>query len=211
MAKPLLFAIRHSQFAIKTYMEDDPAYDIAITVDCGLGIADCGLGIPPPASTGSLIDNRQSAIANLLREAVEATLRRHRTPAAQISVAIVDDGRMAHLNELHLKRDGPTDVLAFDLRDPPPAGQAMAPGEPVDGEIIVSVDTAAREANERGHGLDAELALYAVHGTLHLLGYDDRNERDGARMHEIEDEILSAIGVGAVYYGADFPVGEKTG
>ncbi len=69
----------------------------------------------------------------------------------------------------------------------------------VEGEIIVSADTAAREAHGRGHSFEAELALYVVHGTLHLLGYDDHDQEAADRMHEIEDEILTKLGVGAVY------------
>jgi probable rRNA maturation factor len=184
-------------------MEDDPAYDIAVTVDCRSSIDDRRLRFDECTSQRRQVDDRQSPIDNLLREAIEATLRRHRTPTAQISVALVDDARMADLNRLHLKREGPTDVLAFDLRDSPPRDASAAAAEPVDGEIIVSVDTAAREAGKRGHGLGAELALYAVHGTLHLVGYSDRTEDEAARMHEMEEQILSAIGIGAVFYGAD--------
>lgn len=69
----------------------------------------------------------------------------------------------------------------------------------LEGDIIVSADTAAREAEARGHDLAAELALYAVHGALHLLGYDDADPADAQRMHDMEDEVLSAVGIGPVY------------
>jgi probable rRNA maturation factor len=164
-------------------MDDDPAYDIAVT----------------------RISDRAPDCEQSLREAIQATFRRHQTPAAQISVALVNDDRMADLNELHLAQKGPTDVLAFDLRnnkqdDPhaPKSTDATA-HRSVEGEIIVSVDTAAREASRRGHSIDAELALYAVHGILHLLGYNDHDEHDAARMHEVEDEILRTVGMGVVY------------
>lgn len=144
-----------------------------------------------------------------VRDAVEATLRRHATGTARISVAIVDDAHMAGLNERHLHHKGPTDVLTFDLRDEPGAApladdapdgvQSGADNPQIEAEIVLSVDTAAREARKRGHGVRAELALYAVHGVLHLLGYDDHGAADAARMHEVEDEILAAIGLGAVY------------
>ncbi|MGB2986026.1 MAG: rRNA maturation RNase YbeY [Phycisphaerae bacterium] len=144
-----------------------------------------------------------------MREVIEAALHRHQTPSARISVALVDDVRMAHLNKLHLGHEGPTDVLAFDLRDDPPvpplvrggAGGGLGDGAGglVEGEIVVSVDTAVREADKRGHSVEAELALYTVHGMLHLLGYDDQHEHDASRMHEVEDEILTALGLGAVY------------
>ncbi len=168
-------------------MEDDPPHDIAVTSVSGNAL-DCD---------------------SLLREAVEATLRRHRSPAARISVVLVDDTDMTYLNQRHLSRHEPTDVLAFDLRDElsdvhgdqsaADREAAGIEGPAIDGEIILSVDTAAREAQERGHACKAELALYAVHGTLHLLGYDDDREDSAAAMHEVEDEVLAAIGLGPVY------------
>ena len=132
-----------------------------------------------------------------LRSAIEAALRRHQTPKALISLALVGDAHIARLSGTYLHREGPTDVLAFDLRDADVAGQSHCPS--LEGEIVVSVETAAREANARGHTLEAELALYAVHGTLHLLGYDDHTEKGAVRMHEMEDEILTSIGIGAVF------------
>jgi len=168
-------------------MENDPAYEIAVTS----------------------ISGDAPGCDSLLRVAVGETLRRHRSPAARISVVLVDDTEMTHLNRRHLNRDEPTDVLAFDLRDElsparrnqSTAGQVVADadGPAIDGEIILSVDTAAREARERGHACEVELALYAVHGTLHLLGYDDDRADRAAAMHEVEDEVLAGIGVGPVY------------
>ncbi|MFH1109938.1 MAG: rRNA maturation RNase YbeY [Planctomycetota bacterium] len=132
-------------------------------------------------------------VAAGLRRAIRAVLRRHTVVSAHISVALVDDTAMARLNRDHLGHDGPTDVLSFDLRD------AINGNSAIDGEIVLSLDTAARQARQRGHTVEAELALYAVHGTLHLLGYDDRRKADAARMHDMEDEILSSVGFGVVY------------
>lgn len=148
---------------------EDEPYEIAIARLCG----------------------RVSTPDSKLRDAIVATLRHHQATTAQISVALVDDAGMAELNQTHLGHSGPTDVITFDLRDEKEG--------PVDGEIVISVDTAQREAGERGHGVDAELALYAVHGLLHLLGYDDRDEAQAARIHAMEDRILSSIGIGPVY------------
>jgi probable rRNA maturation factor len=128
-----------------------------------------------------------------LRKAIRAVLRRHGVISARISVALVDDAAMAQLNRDHLGHHGPTDVLSFDLRD------ARNGKTAIDGEIVMSVDRAARQARQRGHTVEAELALYAVHGTLHLLGYNDRRKDDAKRMHAMEDEVLSSIGFGAVY------------
>jgi len=160
-------------------MEDDSEFDIAITNLC-------------------------EAAPNLdrqVRTAIKAALRRHHTRAAKISVALVDDARIAHLNEVHLHHKGPTDVIAFDLRDDSAAtgNKVRRDGPHVEGELVVCVDAARREAKHRGHDVNDELTLYAVHGTLHLLGYDDQSETDAARMHEIEDDILVSIGVGPVY------------
>ncbi|HNQ24131.1 MAG TPA: rRNA maturation RNase YbeY [Phycisphaerae bacterium] len=126
-----------------------------------------------------------------LAAAVGATLRRHDVARARLSLAVVDDPHITRLNETYLQHAGPTDVLAFDLRD-----QAWMP---LDGEIVVSAETARRVAQQRGHDWTAELLLYVVHGTLHLLGYDDQEAEAARRMHEVEDEILMSLGVGAVY------------
>jgi probable rRNA maturation factor len=159
-------------------MEDDSEFDIAITSVCE----------QPPG------------LDRLLRTAITTALLRHKAQAARISVALVDDARISELNETHLDHKGPTDVISFDLRDQDDvkADGGRNNGTPIDGEVVVCVDAARREAEQRRHDVSAELALYAVHGTLHLLGYDDKSEEDAARMHEIEDDILVSIGLGPV-------------
>ena len=152
-------------------MEDEPPYQITITC---------------------VAENRAVAGTHL-RAAVETALRRHSVTTAGISIAVVDDAVMSRLNRAYLRQEGATDVLAFDLRDDPDEDTR------IEGEVVVSLDTAARVAAERGHTVDAELALYAAHGVLHLLGYKDDQEDMAARMHELEDEILSSIGLGPVY------------
>jgi len=124
-----------------------------------------------------------------VRKAIRTALRRHGVVRARISVALVNDATMARLNRDHLGHNGPTDVLSFDLRD------AVDEKTAIDGEIVMSVDMAVKQARERGHAVEAELALYAVHGTLHLLGYDDRRKADAKRMHAMENEILTSIGM----------------
>jgi len=155
----------------------------------------------------------------LLRAAVESALRRHDCRSARVEVALVDDATITGLAERHLGHEGPTDVLSFDLREAePPASHlsaarriehankpaATSPAATVDGQLVVSVDTARRQAARRGHSLSAELALYCVHGTLHLLGYDDATPAEAERMHQLEDELLADLGFGAVY-GRDSP------
>jgi len=156
-------------------MDDDPSYDISITRVC---------------DTGSLPDDH-------LVRAVEATLNHFNVGRASISVAIVDDAYIEDLNRKHLGHEGPTDVLTFDLHDG--SGSAAPSTGELDGEIVVSIDTARREADLRGHPVVAELSLYLVHGTLHLLGHEDDVPDKAAHMHEIEDEVLSSIGVGRIF------------
>jgi probable rRNA maturation factor len=129
--------------------------------------------------------------ARAVARAVRAALHAESCPRAAVSVALVDDDAMAELPQRHMDVAGPTDVLTFDLREDAAAA--------VDGEIVISLDTAAREAATRGHEAQHEVILYAIHGVLHLLGYDDRTAAKFRRMHAREDEILTQLGLGAVY------------
>ncbi len=135
---------------------------------------------------------------SMLQEDIHETLRRFDMASADLSVAVVTDTEIAELHEKYMNIKGATDVLTFDLADQRHAG---ANGRHVEGEIVVSADTAKRRAEERAHPVAAELALYVVHGTLHLLGMDDATEQEAMKMHEMEDEILTAIGVGRIYGG----------
>lgn len=128
-----------------------------------------------------------------LRRAIHAALAQHGVSTASISVVLVTDEMMADLNQKHLNHLGPTDVLTFDYAEPNGNPSAF------DGEIVICGDVATREAARRGHSVTAELCLYAVHGVLHLLGYDDHDPVQAERMHACEDRILESIGIGAVF------------
>ncbi len=150
---------------------------------------------------------------SMLQEGIRETLRRFNTASADVSVAVVTDTEIAELHEKYMQIQGATDVLTFDWAEQRHAGVGAAGstgfagttrcagGRRVEGEIVVSADTAKRRAEERAHPVAAELALYVVHGTLHLLGMDDATKQEAMKMHEMEDEILAAIGVGRVYGG----------
>jgi probable rRNA maturation factor len=127
-----------------------------------------------------------------LRHAIETTLRQHARGAATVSVALVDDAQIAAMNQQYLGCTGPTDVMSFDLSE----GNGA-----FDAELIVSAETARRESAQRGHTVEAEITLYAVHGMLHLLGFNDQSETDARAMHNEEDRILTELGYGPVYYG----------
>jgi probable rRNA maturation factor len=139
--------------------------------------------------------NHDALDAERIAAALRAVLAAHEVPAATLSIALVDDAAMIALHGQYLGIAETTDVLTFDLSDEGAEG--------VDGEIVICVDLAAREAALRQHALADEVLLYAVHGCLHLLGYDDLNAEDAARMHAREDELLTALGVGPVYRSAN--------
>jgi len=135
-------------------------------------------------------------VRRAVREALCTVFELRREPRpikrCEVSIALVTDPEIAELNERWLGHRGPTDVLTFDLRDEPDPRQII-------GEIIISLDTARREAARRGHAWRHEVLLYIVHGLLHLLGYDDARAKHRAEMHAIEDKVLSALGIGPVY------------
>ena len=97
-----------------------------------------------------------------------------------ISVAVVDDAAISKLNEEFLRPPGPTDVLSFLLE---------RGDEFLDGEVVVSAETALRMAPRYGWSAGEELLLYVIHGTLHLAGYDDATPQQRAMMRSRESEI----------------------
>ena len=109
-----------------------------------------------------------------------------------LSVAVVDDATMGGLHERFLNLAGPTDVLTFEL-------DHDADGRVTEGEVVICFGEATRQAAERGHAVGVELLLYALHGLLHLAGYDDLDDAAYERMHAKEDAVLTALGIGPVF------------
>lgn len=104
-----------------------------------------------------------------VRHAVEATLDAERRAEREVSVLLTDDREIHELNRAYRGIDAPTDVLAFAFDEADPAGPAEARSL---GDVVISVERAKKQAAARRVDLDRELELLAVHGTLHLLGYD---------------------------------------
>jgi probable rRNA maturation factor len=117
-------------------------------------------------------------------------LHMEEAPAAvELSVALVGDDEMAHLNEQYRGIVGPTDVLSFGCDDPCPA----ASDEPIAiGDVIIAPDVARRQAAELGTTVEDELDLLLVHGILHLLGYDHESDADAVAMQARERVLLDA-------------------
>jgi len=91
---------------------------------------------------------------------------RYRLAAPEVTLAFVGDRAIRTLNRKWMKKDKPTDVLSF------PLGEKAADGRFYLGDIVIAVPVAARQARAKGHALDRELRLLAIHGFLHLVGYD---------------------------------------
>lgn len=115
-----------------------------------------------------------------IKSVVTATLVGEGKKNALINIIITSDKRITELNKKFLKHNYATDVLSFELDV-----------EPLMGEVYISVDTALRQAKEYKVSLLNELQRLAIHGTLHLLGYDDTNKNDREKMIELENKYLN--------------------
>ncbi|MCS7186308.1 MAG: rRNA maturation RNase YbeY [Armatimonadetes bacterium] len=126
-----------------------------------------------------------------LKRAVELVLRGEKAEkSATISIVLCDDKTIHELNIRYLGHDYPTDVLSFLLSGDDLTKQAK---KDLVGEIIISVETAKRNAKRFRQTLEQELLRLSIHGTLHLLGYDDATPQHRKRMREKERKYLKQI------------------
>jgi probable rRNA maturation factor len=122
-----------------------------------------------------------------MREVARTVLAGEEVADYEISLAFVDNPTIHRLNKRFLNHDEPTDVLSFPLSD--------AHARKLAGELIVGVEVAKEQAERRGHDVHAELALYVIHGLLHLCGYDDKAEDAARQMRERERCYLGELGL----------------
>lgn len=109
----------------------------------------------------------------------------------ELSVVFTGDEKIAQLNERYLGRKGPTNVLAFPMRN----GAAGGFESRMLGDVVISVDAARREAAELGETVQNRVDRLIVHGILHLLGYDhERSSAEARRMEKEEKRLLEVIG-----------------
>jgi probable rRNA maturation factor len=108
-------------------------------------------------------------------------------PDAEVGLAFVDNATIHQLNKRYLEHDEPTDVLSFPL-----SGSAA---RKLQGELVIGVEVAQAQAQERGHDVQVELALYVIHGLLHLCGYDDVSDAEARHMREKERHYLALLGL----------------
>jgi probable rRNA maturation factor len=120
-----------------------------------------------------------------MRETVRVVLAGEGVHDAEISLAFVDNATIHRLNRQFLDHDEPTDVLSFPLGE----------GKKLAGELVLGAEVALGQAQVRGHSVEVELALYVIHGLLHLCGYDDRATEGARAMRERERHYLGVLGL----------------
>ena len=134
-------------------------------------------------------------LEQLLSDGLNAVAKLHGLgEQEEVDITIVIDDEIHTLNRDYRNVDRATDVLSFALDED--GGEPELVGGPevhLLGDIIISAETAARQAEEFGHGLEREIVYLAVHGLLHLLGYDHMQEEDKAIMRAKEEEALREI------------------
>ena len=142
------------------------------------------------------LDNRQSIPIDheVWRERLVLLMRLEGLPeTAELSVTWVDDQAIHVLNLEHRGVDRPTDVLSFPQFEPDETVPEDLP-YPL-GDLVVSLETARRQAKEYGHSEDREIAFLLVHGFLHLLGYDHETAEEEAEMRARQRELLERLGL----------------
>lgn len=122
-----------------------------------------------------------------MRQLVRTVLDGEGASDAEISLAFVDNPTIHQLNKRYLDHDEPTDVLTFPLSEPDARKLA--------GELVLGAEVARDQAASAGHSVEAELALYVIHGLLHLCGYDDKSPGDATAMHDRERHWLRELGL----------------
>jgi probable rRNA maturation factor len=121
-----------------------------------------------------------------VRQIVRTVLEGEGISQAEISLAFVDHATSQRLNKRYLDHDEPTDILTFPLGE---AGGKLA------GELVVGAEVAQAQAQKRGHDVQAELALYVIHGLLHLCGFNDKSADQVGEMRRRERHYLAILGL----------------
>jgi probable rRNA maturation factor len=151
--------------------------------------------------------NNTTFDVEVIHNAVLATLKAHNAEACEVSVLLTDDADIKHLNRDYRGVDAPTDVLAFAMRE----GEDGNVNPNVLGDLVISLETASRqvrtgdpfsatrssletEKQETSYdSLETEVALLAIHGALHLLGYDHQTQEEATVMFEKQNTIFGLL------------------
>ena len=131
--------------------------------------------------------------AAIVRKAISSAAIAASTPRAELAIVLTDDSAIHALNRDWRGQNKPTNVLSFPAAASP-GGRKRAPSALL-GDIVIAFETTAREARTARKPLKHHLAHLAVHGFLHLVGYDHETQRDAKRMESLEVEILAGLGL----------------
>ena len=166
---------------------------MAAAIDLDLAYsADPDLPLPLQQAGADYLQSLMSTWLQQLAPELPAALQ---APAYSLGLNLVGDAEIAELNGDWRHKQGPTDVLAFaaqdEAMDGTPPMPAYAEAEPLElGDIVISIETAARQSPEHGHDLEQELLFLASHGLLHLLGWDHPDEPSLAAMLARQMELV---------------------
>lgn len=146
--------------------------------------AETAAGSAKPGLVIDICGTTPTVSRTVLRSWARTILRHLGQTPAELSIALVSDPQIRRLNRQYRHRDNPTDVLSFPLAD------AVCPF--LLGDVIISVETASRQAADRGVGLAEELQSLLIHGILHLVGYDHEVSTSAARRMRRKERELKA-------------------
>jgi probable rRNA maturation factor len=138
---------------------------------------------PQPGVRGSKVDT------SLLVARARGVLRAVGHARSELSLSLVDDAEMRELNRSYRQIDRPTDVLSFSLVE----GEGAAFRGGLLGDVVIGIETAARQAAARHRAIDEEVARLLVHGVLHLLGHDHEEEGEARRMRAEERRVWRSV------------------
>lgn len=147
--------------------------------------------------SGEGVSAASADMKKIIRSVIKRTLENEKFPyGAEISVTFVTDDEIHEMNREYRGKDKPTDVLSFPLTNGEPEAEDIIDGVAALGDIVISVETAARQAAEYGHSIERETAFLTVHSMLHLLGYDHEvSEEDEKYMNDTCEAILAKEGL----------------
>lgn len=154
--------------------------------------------------TGQVFAQMQEQITDLLQFAAEKIGKQNK----EMAVTFVDNARVHEVNLEYRGIDRPTDVVSLeykseqeivfdeeDLLDNPELAEMMEDFDAYIGELFISIDKAREQAEDYGHSFDREMGFLAVHGFLHINGYDHYTPEEEAEMFGLQEEILTAYGL----------------
>jgi probable rRNA maturation factor len=142
---------------------------------------------------GILIDDRQKEykiVKAKLQKKAQAILNALGSPEGELSILVVDDSEIKTLNKNYLNRSGPTNVIAFPMKE----GDFSDINPQLLGDVVISTETAGREALQSGISTEERFTQLLVHGILHLFGFDhEKSEQDARKMEKKSNELLRLI------------------